>query len=85
MFYYCEIAESFIEKYHPNEDTDELISHFLIEYLKVLSTAEIKPSKRNSKITENGLEYLLKLSTSKLVLSKELIFILNNLSKSFGF
>lgn len=38
MFYYCEIAESFIEKYVPNEDTAEIVSHFLIDYLKLLST-----------------------------------------------
>jgi hypothetical protein len=42
MFFYCEIADSFIDAYEANEQWDEMVSTFLIDYLKLLSSMPIK-------------------------------------------
>ena len=45
----------------------------------------IKQTKKNSRIVKNGVDYLLQLAITRLALSKELLFILNNLQEAIGF
>jgi len=45
----------------------------------------IKEGKKNSKIVQKGVEYLLRISVVKLVLSKEITTILDNLRNSLDY
>ena len=85
LFYYCEIAQSFIDDYQSDELFDHLISDFLISYLITISKMPIKESKKSSKTVQKGIEYLLKISVVKLVLSKEIITILNNVKDNLSY
>ena len=68
-----------IDSYEPDERWDEMISEFMIDYLKIVSGMEFKESKRKSKIVKNGVDYLLQIGITKLALGKELLFILGKL------
>lgn len=84
MFYYCSILETFIGDYQSNEQWDEAVSIFLIDYIKIVANMPIKQSKRSSKLLQNGIDFLFKISVAKLALGKELLTILNSVNKSVG-
>ena len=62
-----------------------MISIFLIDYLKIVSSMSIKQGRKNSRVVKNGIDALLHISVSKLALGKQVIVVLNNLVVNIGF
>lgn len=81
LFYYSEVMDNFMNSYCPSDETSEIISEYLLQFLLKISKAKFN----NTKLLKEGLRNLLKLCFCNLVLgSTHLNQILTNFAEHLG-